>query len=62
MYRVSLAADELYQVSSVFAADEMAICTARSKRIGQGQAAHDMACADLQRGVGAEDDFHQRIS
>ena len=44
------------------AANEGALRTALAQGIGQSQAAHDVASADLQRGVGAECELHQRLS
>jgi hypothetical protein len=35
----------------MFATDEMTLCSPCAQRIGQSQAAHDMAGAYLQRGV-----------
>jgi hypothetical protein len=56
---VSALLDEVQQVACMRAADEGTLRTAIAQGIGQRQAAHDVASADLQRGVGAEGDFQR---
>src|SRR5690554_4384943 len=53
---VATGLDQLDQVPGVFPAEEVALGALGLQGIGEGQAAHDVAAADLQRGVGAEGD------
>src|SRR5690625_4704703 len=48
--------DQLTQVPRALPAEEVTLGALRLQGIGEGQAAHDVAAADLQRGVSAEGD------
>jgi hypothetical protein len=55
---VSALLDQVQQVACMRAANESALRTALAHSIGQRQAAHDVASADVHRGVGAEGYIH----
>src|SRR5690554_6889394 len=54
MYGKATRLDHLTQVTRMLSAQEMALGPLSLQGIGKGQAAHDVAAADLQRGVGAK--------
>ena len=56
---VSALGNHVQQMTTVQAADEGAACATLAQGICQCEAAHDLTCADLQRGVGAEGDFQK---
>src|SRR5690554_3879869 len=57
MDRVATGLDQFTQVPRVLPAEEVALGTLSLQSIGEGQAAHDVAAADLQRGVCAERNY-----
>lgn len=55
---VAFAPDVFHQVLGVFTADELALRPLGHQRVGKRQATHNMASADLERGVGTDGEFH----
>src|SRR5690554_5709664 len=56
MDRVATGLDQFTQVPRVLPAEEVALGALGLQSIGKGQAAHDVAAADFERGVGTKGD------
>ena len=57
-----LLADKVNQVAGMFTADKTAIMAGGTQCLCQCEAAHHMAAADVQGGIGAKDDIHAGAS